>query len=183
MSNFATDHNRLFSNLEHALANDMATIAVQANGGRSILFCYPHEEDNEYIEEGRRRLDPTSFEFVDIRDTFAAFVKEIGEETFNEMLENYGKEVYRSENFSEGTFFHYLMNRISAVIDSDKSPVLVHTGALYDMEFSNIHIMEDPRVLRAKRPLVVFYPATIEGETIKFLGMQVASRYRCIVVK
>lgn len=183
MSNFATDHNRLFSNLEHALTNDIATIAVQANGGRSILFVYPHEEDNEYIEEGRRRLSDDNYVFIDIREAFASFVAEIGEDQFNEMVETYGKEVYRSENYSEGTFFHYLMNKITEVLESDKSPVLVHTGALYDMDFSNIHIMEDPRILKAKRPLIVFYPATIEGETIKFLGIQVASRYRCIVVK
>lgn len=183
MNSFVNDHNRLFSNLEHAISNDMATIAVQANGGRSILFCYPHEEDNEYIAEGKRRLCTDDYVFVDIRESFSDFVKEVGEENFAEMLENFGKEVYRSENFQEGTFFHYLMNKICGIIDQEKSPVLVHTGALYDMEFSNIHIMEDPRVLKAKRPLIVFYPSTIEGETIKFLGIQVASRYRCIVVK
>lgn len=183
MNNFATDHNRLFSNLEQALDNDMATIAVEANGGKSILFVYPHEEDNEYIEEGKKRLSSEKYVFIDIREEFASFVEEIGEEKFSDMLEDYGKEVYRSENFSEGTFFYFLMSKISLVLNEQKSPVLVHTGALYDMEFSNIHIMEDPIVLKAKQPLVVFYPATIEGDNIKFLGIQVASKYRCVVVK
>ena len=31
--------------------------------------------------------------------------------------------------------------------------------------------------------LVVFYPATIEGDQIMFLGKQPASKYRCIVIK
>ena len=30
---------------------------------------------------------------------------------------------------------------------------------------------------------VVFYPATIEGDQIMFLGKQPASKYRCIVIK
>ena len=99
------------------------------------------------------------------------------------MYANFGKEVYRSENSPEGTFFDFLMQRIVGVQEADKSPVLVHTGTLYDLEISNIHIMEDPRVMYAKHQLVVFYPATVEGEKIKFLGKVPASHYRCIVIK
>lgn len=184
MSNsFQIDHNRLFNNLENALKNDLASIQVEANGGRSILFVYPCDDDDEYIAEGMKRLTKDLYGFIDIRLLFSEYVSEIGEDNFKEMEENFGKEVYRSENSPEGTFFAYLMDKISEVLDSGKSPVLVHTGALYDMEFSNIHIMEDPRVLHAKHPLVVFYPATIEGDVIKFLGRQNASHYRCIVVK
>ena len=182
-SSFQFDHNRLFDNLENALKNDLASIQVAANGGRSLLFVYPCDDDDEYIAEGKRRLSPDQYCFIDIRETFAEYVSEIGEDNFKEMVANFGKEVYRSENSPEGTFFAYLMDRISEVLNNDKSPVLVHTGTLYDMEFSNIHIMEDPRVLRAKRPLVVFYPATVEGEAIKFLGRVTASHYRCIVIK
>ena len=182
-SSFQLDHNRLFTSLENALKNDLVSIQVEANGGRSFLFVYPCDDDDEYIAEGRRRLSPARFTFVDIRETFADYVAEIGEDNFKEMEANFGKEVYRSENSPEGTFFAYLMDRISAVLDSGHSPVLVHTGALYDMEFSNIHIMEDPRILAAKHPLVVFYPATVEGEIIKFLGRTTASHYRCIVIK
>ena len=182
-SSFQLDHNRLFADLENALKNDLASIQVEANGGRSILFVYPCDDDDEYIAEGRRRLPSSLFTFIDIRDSFAEYVKEIGEENFKEMEANFGKEVYRSENSPEGTFFAFLMDKISKVLNSGHSPVLVHTGTLYDMEFSNIHIMEDSRILTAKHPLVVFYPATVEGNTIKFLGRTTASHYRCIVIK
>ena len=182
-SSFQLEHNRLFENLENALKNDLVSIQVEANGGRSILFVYPCDDDDEYISEGRRRLPSSLYTFIDIRETFSDYVSEIGEDNFKEMEANFGKEVFRSENAPEGTFFAYLMDRISEVIVSGKSPVLVHTGALYDMEFSNIHIMEDPRVLHAKHPLIVFYPATVEGEAIKFLGRVTASHYRCIVIK
>jgi hypothetical protein len=184
MSNtFQFDHNRLFDNLENALNSDLASLAVEANGGRSILFVYPADEDEEYIEEGRHRLTPDKFTFVDIRQTFSDYIGEVGRENFEEMYANFGKEVYRSENSPEGTFFDFLMQRIVGVQEADKSPVLVHTGTLYDLEISNIHIMEDPRVMYAKHQLVVFYPATVEGEKIKFLGKVPASHYRCIVIK
>ncbi len=180
---FQEDHNRLFDNLKNALNTDMATMAVEANGGRSILFVYPFEEDDEYIEEGKKRLPSEQFEFVDIRDTLVDFVNSIGHDTFKEILENFGKEIYRSDNTSKGTFFEFLMNKIVNAYQNGKSPVLIHTGALYGMEISNIHIMEDERVMYAKRQLVVFYPASVEGETIKFMGIHPASHYRCIVIK
>ena len=148
-SSFQFDHNRLFADLENALKNDLASIQVEANGGRSILFVYPCDDDDEYIVEGRRRLSPDLFTFIDIREIFADYVNEIGEDNFKEMEANFGKEVYRSENSPEGTFFAYLMDRISAVLDSGHSPVLVHTGTLYDMEFSNIHIMEEDQTILA----------------------------------
>lgn len=51
------------------------------------------------------------------------------------------------------------------------------------MNFSNINIMEHSAVMDSHIPLVVFYPATIEGDQIMFLGKQPASKYRCIVIK
>ena len=52
------------------------------------------------------------------------------------------------------------------------------------MGFSNINIMEHQIVMRAQLPLIVFYPAIIvDKDTIKFLGKQIASKYRCIVIK
>ncbi len=180
---FAEDHNRLFSNLLDALKTDLTSLSRDANGGRSILFVYPPEQDNEYIEEGKKRLPADKFTFIDIRASLRLFIDNVGEDVFNENLETFGKEVYYSNNFREGTFFAFLMNEIAKVIESGMSPVLIHTGTLYDLAFSNIHIMEDPIILKSKLPLVVFYPATIDGEQILFLGKDPASRYRCIVIK
>ena len=182
-STFKYDHNRLFDNLESALKNDLASVAVEANGGKSILFVYPPMEDDEYIEEGKRRLPADQYTFIDIRQALSDYTDEIGQETFEAMYEEFGKEVYRSENNSEDTFCEYLMERIVKVFDEGKSPVIVHTGSLYDLDISNIHMMEDKRVLSARRQLIVFYPATVEGEKIMFLGKVPASRYRCIVIK
>lgn len=180
---FAEDHNRLFSNLLDVLKTDLTSLSREANGGRSILFVYPPEQDDEYIDEGKRRLNEDRFSFINIREELVRFIESVGKDVFDENLETFGKEVYYSNNFPDGTFFAFLLGEISQVIASGKSPVLVHTGALYDMGFSNIHIMESPVVLKSKMPLVVFYPATIDGENIMFLGKEPASRYRCIVIK
>ena len=59
-STFKYDHNRLFDNLESALKNDLASVAVEANGGKSILFVYPPMEDDEYIEEGKDKVEKLS---------------------------------------------------------------------------------------------------------------------------
>lgn len=184
MSNtFEIDHNRLFDNLENALKKDLASTALEANGGRSVLFVYPPDEDEEYIAEGKRRLNGDDYKFIDIREVFTRYVDRIGQENFEEILSDFGDEVYRSENGADGTFFEFLMNEIVDALNDNKSPVLIHTGAFYDMGISNIHIMEDSRVMKAKHQLVAFYPATVEGGIIKFLGKVIASHYRCIVIK
>ena len=80
-STFKYDHNRLFDNLESALKNDLASVAVEANGGKSILFVYPPMEDDEYIEEGKRRLPADQYTFIDIRQALSDYTDEIGQET------------------------------------------------------------------------------------------------------
>ena len=44
-SNYTQDHNRLFENLTAALNRDLARLSTEANGGRSILFVYPPEDE------------------------------------------------------------------------------------------------------------------------------------------
>ena len=49
-SNYIQDHNRLFGELTAALSRDLARLSAEANGGRSILFVYPPEDEEKYIE-------------------------------------------------------------------------------------------------------------------------------------
>ena len=50
-STFIQEHNRLFSDLTAALSRDLARLSSDANGGRSILFVYPPNDEEKYIEE------------------------------------------------------------------------------------------------------------------------------------
>ncbi len=182
MQTFDIEHNRLFSELKAALQEDIVKIAGKCNGGKSILFVYPPKDEEAYIAKAREVLTD-GFELVDVRASFVRFLNDVGMDVFEENYKEFKQEVFFSQNFEEGTFFAALIAQIKAVFAAGKIPVLLHTGTLYGMNFSNINIMEHPVVMESRVPLVVFYPATIEGEQILFLGKQPASKYRCIVIK
>lgn len=182
MQTFDIEHNRLFAELAATLKEDIVKIAGKCNGGKSILFVYPPKDEEAYIAKAREVLTD-GYVFIDVRDSFKQFLDDVGMEDFVENYKEFKEEVFFSQNFEEGTFFAALIQQIKKVFADGKVPVLVHTGALYGMNFSNINIMEHPMVMESRIPLVVFYPATIEGEQIMFLGKQPASKYRCIVIK
>ena len=165
-STFQIEHNRLFGELREVLKTDIARITGKANGGRSILFVYPPEDDD-----------------IDLRTLFTEFISEQGIEQFQENYKEFGNEVFFSDNFYEETFFYYIIKAIESSYRMNKIPVLVHTGAIYGMNFRNINIMEHRMVLAAQLPLIVFYPATVDKYNINFLGKQNPSSYRCIVIK
>lgn len=180
-SSYIQDHNRLFGDLTAALSRDLAHLSSEANGGRSILFVYPPVDEEKYIEEAKR-LYTDGYEFIDLRELFSEFVESKGLEKFKRQYQNMGTEVFASQNYSEGTFYSYLMKRIVEVSDKGVSPILIHTGTIYSMGFSNQNIMEDPHVMKFHKPLVFFYPAILKNDTIYFLDKQPASKYRCVVV-
>lgn len=180
-STYLQDHNRLFSNLSAALGRDLARLSSEANGGRSILFVYPPEDEEKFIEEAKKRYTD-GYEFIDLRELFTEFVDSKGLDKFKRQFMNMGTEVFVSQNYTEGTFYSHLMKRVVEVSAKGVSPILIHTGVIYKMGFSNQNIMEDPNVMKFQKPLVFFYPATLKNETIYFLDKQPASKYRCVVV-
>ena len=157
-STFQIEHNRLFGELREVLKTDIARITGKANGGRSILFVYPPKDDDAYIAYARKNFNQENYK-------------------------EFGNEVFFSDNFYEETFFYYIIKAIENSYQMNKIPVLIHTGAIYGMGFSNINIMEHRIVMSAQLPLIVFYPATVDKDNINFLGKQIASKYRCIVIK
>ena len=182
MKTFDIEHNRLFLELKATLQEDIMKISGKCNGGRSILFVYPPKDEEAYIAQAREVLTD-GFVLVDVRASFVQFLNNMGMEEFEENYKDFGDEMFFSQNFEDDTFFAALIAQIKAVFDAGKTPVLVHTGALYGMNFSNINIMEHLVVLNSHIPLVVFYPATLDGNQILFLGKQPASDYRCMVIK
>ncbi len=182
MQTFDIEHNRLFAELTATLKEDIVKIAGKCNGGKSILFVYPPKDEKAYIAKAQEVLTD-GYTFIDVRDSFRQFLDDVGMEDFEENYKEFKEEVFYSQNFEEGTFFATLIQQIQKVFAEGKVPVLVHTGVLYGMNFSNINIMEHPMVMASRIPLVVFYPATVEDDQIMFLGKQPASKYRCIVIK
>lgn len=180
-TNYDIDHNRLMGDLLTAINTDMARLSVEANGGRSILFVFPPADEERYIAEARQKL--SGFTMIDLRQLFTQFIDSMGIGEFQESYADFGNELFASHNFSDGTFIQVILDEIKRAFDAKLIPVLIHTGTIYGMGFSNVNIMEQDFVMHSPIPLVVFYPATIDGDNIMFLGKQVASHYRCAVIK
>ena len=181
VSTYIQEHNRLFDALNNALGRDLTHLSTEANGGRSILFVYPPIDEEKYIDEAKRRFTD-GYEFIDLRQMFVEFVDTKGIDKFQRQFKNLGTEVFVSRNYTEGTFYNFLMKRVVDAAAKGISPILIHTGVIYKMGFSNKNIMEDPNVMKFQKPLVFFYPAVIRNETIFFLDQQPASKYRCVVI-
>ena len=181
VSTYIQEHNRLFSDLTAALGRDLSHLSSEANGGRSILFVCPPVDEEKYIEEAKQRYTD-GYEFIDLRQLFVEFVDSKGLDKFKRQFKNMGTEVFVSQNYAEGTFYSFLMKRIVDSATKGVSPILIHTGVIYKMGFSNQNIMEDPDVMKFQKPLVFFYPAVTRNETIYFLDLQPASKYRCVVI-
>lgn len=189
MAQFDIDHNRLFVLLEETLAQEKSQLSIDANGGNSILFVYPNDEDSRYVAEAKRRFHNTAI-FVDVAKALTDFQEEIGTELFKEIENEMGTAIYYRQVPETGEpaadcFFAFLIKRITAATNTGLPVFLVGTSALANKGFSNINIMEYKTIKEAPQPLVYFYPATIEGDKIYFLGdhNHVASKYRCRVIR
>ena len=171
----------MFGDLTAALGRDLAHLSSEANGGRSILFVYPPVDEEKYIEEAKKRYTD-GYEFIDLRQLFVEFVDSKGLDKFKRQFKNMGTEVFVSNNYTEGTFFSFLMKQIVTSAAKGVTPILIHTGTIFGMGFSNQNIMENPSVMKFKKPLVFFYPAVTRNETIYFLDRKPANKYRCVVI-
>ena len=180
---FDIDHNRLFGQLEQVLSDGITQLKLDANGGNSILFVYPNDEDALYSAEAKQRYRNSAI-FVDIAKTLTDFQESIGIEEFKELEEELGVDVYYRKGATD-TFFEFLIQRLKQATTQGLPVFLVGTSAMANKGFHNIDIMEHAVVKAASVPLVFFYPSTQEGDKIYFLGdhNHVASQYRCRVIK
>lgn len=180
---FEIDNKRLFEALEETLSQDLTQLRLDANGGNSILFVYPNEEDSQYVAEAKRRFRNNAI-FVDVAQTLTDFQEDMGMEVFRELEEEIGIDVYFRKGATD-TFFEYLVRRIASAAAQGHPVFLVGTSAIANKGFTNINIMEHVVVKTAPQPLVFFYPSVVEADKIYFLGDRdhIASKYRCRVIK
>lgn len=182
-STFDIKHNKMFDDLDLALKRDLSKLTTEANGGRSILFVYPPQDEDRYLEEAHKRLDDR-FVFIDLRQLFVQFIDNMGWEYFAEGFSEDGMDMFKSSDYHDEDFIHLILSEIKRVIDSNHNPVLIHTGSIYGMGFTNIDYMESKVVMSSRYPMVVFYPGSIDDKgNVLFLDSQKASKYRCIVIK
>ena len=182
---YITDHKQKFDDLRHYLENlDQDQLRKQANGGNSILFSYPPDEEQLYKEKAIE-LYQGKAAFIDISKLLVNFIEEDGWEAFKAYYHDFRNtpHVIFSSDDPSTDLFDMIINEIETACNNGKIPFIVRTGCLYGTGIENVNIMEHKAVMNLPYPLVIFYPSAIEDENLYFLNFKPASKYRCMLVK
>lgn len=180
---FQAEHKQKFDDLKVALHIDnRPQLKRDANGGNTILFVYPPDQEDKYIEKVRM-LYPDA-QFIDISRLFVNYIDSVGMDHFEEYYmeyENATDQIFKNDN--DINLFNLIINEIKSASDNNTIPFIVRTGALYGTGIANQHIMDDKVVLSLRQPVVFFYPAKYENGELFFLNFKPSSKYRCKLVK
>ena len=180
---FTTEHKQKFEDLLFQIKNQ-DRLQLQANGGNSILFSYPPEEESKYLEHAAEMFKDTAI-FIDISKLLVDFIEKDGWDSFQSYYESLSSTphiIFKSDD-PDPDLFDMIINAISKAIQDDKLPILIRTGVLLGTGIDNVNIMEHPEVMKSRHPLVIFYPSIIKDDTLLFLNFKPASKYRCVLVK
>ncbi len=183
---FNSDHKKQFQDLIAALSeSNRGQLKFKANGGNTLLFVYPPQEEREYLEKARELLKENEFTFIDIRNILISFIDELGIdniEKYFEALKLSTEQIFKADD-DRIDFYDMIIAEIDKVFQDHKLPVLIHTGSLYGTGVDNLHIMEHKTVMSSGTPLIIFYPATSDGNRLLFLNCKPSSKYRCHIIQ
>ena len=180
---YITDNQQKFTDLKFHIANQ-DQLRRQANGGNSILFSYPPDEEQQYIEKAKELYADNAF-FIDVSKLLVQFIDEDGWDSFSEYYNDFRNTphlIFRSDDPTPD-LFDLIISEIEDACRNDKIPFLIRTGCLFGTGIENVNIMEHKAVMNLPHPLVIFYPSKIEDDNIYFLNFKPASKYRCTLVK
>lgn len=181
---YITNNKQQFEDLKFQIENQ-DQLRRQANGGNSILFSYPPNEERHYIDKARE-LYSESAAFIDVSVLFVKFIDEEGWESFKgyyQSMELSPHKVFHDEDAQERDLFDRIISEIEAACKDNKIPFLIRTGCLFGTGIDNVNIMEHRTVMNLLHPLVIFYPSRFEDDNLYFLNFKLASKYRCTLVK
>jgi hypothetical protein len=180
---YINDHQQKFTDLKFHIGNQ-DQLRRKANGGNSILFTYPPNEEQLYIERAKE-LYPDNAVFIDLSKLLVQFIDEDGWESFREYYKDFKNTphlIFRSDDPTPD-LFDLIIREIEHACRNEKIPFLIRTGCLFGTGIENVNIMEHKAVMSLPHPLVIFFPSTIEDDNIYFLNFKLASKYRCTLVK
>jgi hypothetical protein len=185
---YLEDHKAKLENLKAVLhASNQTQLSRTANGGRSVLFTYPPNEEVLYIAKLKKELDESEFTFINVAELLVKFIDQDGWEDFK----NYYLEfkdtphiVFKSDDPATD-LMDLIINEIKKAELNNKVPVLIRTGALYGTGIENNNIMEHSFVMMLKKPLVIGYPCEYikANDTLLFLNFKHSNKYRCTVIE
>ena len=182
---FTDEHKAKFDNLRISLeTQNREQLRRTANGGNSILFVYEPSEEILYLNKAREILDDSKYHLIDLAKLLVQYIDLDGWDDFkayyNDFL-NTPHLVFNSDD--EATdLMDLIISEIESACDNNQIPVLIRTGVLFGTGIENLNIMEHPAVMNHQEPLIIFYPAKIQGDNLLFLNFKPASKYRCTVI-
>jgi hypothetical protein len=182
---FTDEHKAKFDNLRLSLEiQNREQLKRTANGGNSILFAYEPSEEILYLDKAREILDGNQYHFIDIAKLLVQYIDMDGWEDFKEYYNDflYTPHLVFSSDDEATDLMDLIINEIKSACDNNQVPVLIRTGVLYATGIENLNIMEHHAVMTHKQPLIVFYPAKMQGDNLLFLNFKPASKYRCTVI-
>ncbi len=177
-------HKQKFEDLDYRLTN-LDELRRIANGGNSILFTYPPEEEKLYIKKAIE-LYSSKARFIDISKLFIEFIDKDGIDNFITYYKDFINTphvIFIAEDDPQDGLFDLIIYEIKKALNENKIPILIRTGCLYGTGIENLKIMQNQNVMNKKLPLIVFYPSKVEDDVIKFLNFKNADKYRCTVIK
>ena len=159
-------------------------IRLNANGGNSILLVCPPNLEHQFIVKLNELMD-SEYSIIDLNELLISFVETNKSDLADmfDLLKGSVHQIFKSPVGETGPdLFSIILSKIENSYNEDKIPVVIHAGALYGSGIDNIHLMESELVMKSKKPLIILYPATQEGDQLMFLNSRPASKYRCMIV-
>jgi hypothetical protein len=177
---YIVDHKAKFDNLKVSLGlKNREQLKRSANGGNSILFLYPPNEESLYIEKAKEIFDNDRYTFIDLSKLFVEYIEK---SSLNSIERKYL--IFKATPHKVFIpFKEFIIETIKNVNSKNMTPILIRSGVLYGTGIENLNLMEDKTVMGLDNPLVLFYPAKLENDNLYFLNFKLASKYRCTVIK
>ena len=183
---YLDEHKAKFDNLKALLLKKNRTqLSLDANGGYSILFTYPPEEESLYLKKAIEVLDKENLEIIDVSKLFIEF---IGDYILDDFIEVYNDlkpnsyKIFMDNGGSDNDLFDAVVNAIIETSKKGLIPVLIRTGIFYGTGIENINITQHSGINELNTPLLIFYPGEIKGDHHHFLNAKQSSNYRCTII-
>jgi hypothetical protein len=174
---YLDEHKAKFENLKVSLdLQNRDQLKRKANGGNSIVFTYPPKEEILYLKKLNHVAQENNYHIIDLADLFTLFISKT---SFGSIKRKYS--IFKATPHKVFIPFKDLIIDTIKQVDN-KIPVLTRTGTLYGTGIENVNIMEDTIVMNLNNPLIIFYPGKIENDSLYFLNIKPASKYRCTVI-
>lgn len=183
---YLDEHKAKFDNLKAVLdVKNRTQLSLVANGGYSILFTYPPNEEALYLNKAKEVLDNDYFEIIDVSKLFVDFIDDYQLndfiEVYNDLKPNSYK-IFMDDTGSDTDLFDMVVNAIIETSNKGMIPVLMRTGVFYGTGIENINITQNSKINELNTPLLIFYPGEIKGDHHHFLNAKQSSNYRCTII-